>query len=95
MKYDYYYPDTVAEFEDYSNDCEPDPFNDFRDAYCIGRLEEALSLIDDIKKEDFIKSEEEFIKNLSTWMSRDEAICTMYNNLMQKLESIENLLKNK
>lgn len=86
---DYYYADTVAEFEDYSNGCDPDPFYDFKDT------DNPVDLIDDIKPEDFIKSEEEFIKNLSTWMTRDEAMCTMYNNLMRKLEHIESILENK
>lgn len=71
MKYSYYYPDTEAEFEDYSNGCDPDPLYDFKDVSCwsadywdVGtdqffqrtiikkeRLEEALSLIDDIKED--------------------------------------------
>lgn len=49
---DYYYADTVAEFQDYGNDCDPDPLYDFKDT------DNPVDLIDDIKEEDFIMKKE-------------------------------------
>ena len=51
MKYDYYYPDTAAEFDDYGNGCDPDPFYDYEDD------DNPVDLIDDIKESDMNKKE--------------------------------------
>lgn len=49
---DYYYPDSVAEFQDYGNDWDSDPFDDLK------YTDNPVDLIDDLKEEDFIMDKE-------------------------------------
>lgn len=52
MKNNYYYPDTIAEFQDYGNDWDSDPFDDLKDT------DNPVDLIDDINEEEFSMNKE-------------------------------------
>lgn len=76
MKYSYYYPDTEAKFEDYSNGCDPDPRYDFKD------IVNPVDLIGDIKEENFIIEKElaEKIQSLKDkmidgWAVANSTVC--------------------
>jgi len=85
---DYYYPDSVAEFQDYSNDCEPDPFYDFKDN------DNPLDLIDDTKESDFIK-EDTMLDLTREMLNKKEAEQVQYvcNEVEKAMQYIKRDLK--
>ena len=72
MKYNYYYPDSVAEFQDYGNDWYSDPFDDFKDT------DNPVDLINDIKESDMSTNEE----------LKDKARTEMSNIITKNLKAL-------